>query len=76
MSEESKLMKNTVIIAIGNIFTKCVSFFMLPLYMLLLTTEQYVAESCINGILNILLTKSFHTQGELHFKNSIFQPTK
>jgi len=35
------LAVNTVIIAIGNAFTKCISFFMLPLYTALLTAEQY-----------------------------------
>ena len=41
MSKELKLMKNTAIIAIGNVFTKCISFFMLPLYTSLLTPSEY-----------------------------------
>lgn len=55
MSKESKLMKNTAIIAIGNIFTKCVSFFMLPLYTSLLTTEQYGTVDLISVIVSLLV---------------------
>jgi len=41
MSKESKLMHNTILIAISNICTKFVSFFMMPLYTSLLTTAEF-----------------------------------
>lgn len=41
MNEKKRLIKNTGIIAIGNLSTKLVSFFLLPLYTALLTTGEY-----------------------------------
>ena len=41
MQEQKRLIKNTGIIAIGNISTKLVSFFLLPLYTSLLSTSEY-----------------------------------
>lgn len=41
MKEEHRLIKNTGLIALGNLSTKLVSFFLLPLYTALLTTNQY-----------------------------------
>lgn len=41
MNEGKRLIKNTGIIAIGNLSTKLVSFFLLPLYTSILTTEEY-----------------------------------
>lgn len=41
MKENKRLIKNTGIIAIGNLSTKLVSFFLLPLYTALLTTSEY-----------------------------------
>lgn len=43
------LFKNTGIIAIGQISTKIVNFFLLPLYTALLTTEEY-------GLVDLLIT--------------------
>lgn len=51
MTKETKLIKNTAIIAVGNICTKCISFFMLPLYTSLLTTAEY-------GIVDLVTTYS------------------
>ena len=53
MSRESKLFKNTMIIAIGNICTKCVSFFMLPLYTSILSTAEYGTVDMINVIISL-----------------------
>lgn len=55
MSKESKLMKNTAILAVGNVFTKCVSFFMLPLYTSMLTTEQYGTVDIISVVVSLLV---------------------
>ena len=41
MSEKSRLIKNTGLIAIGNFGAKMVSFLLLPLYTSILTTEEY-----------------------------------
>ena len=54
MSKESKLMKNTVIIAIGNICTKCISFFMMPLYTSMLSTEEYGTVDLIGTYVSLL----------------------
>ena len=43
------LFRNTGIIAIGQISTKIVTFFLLPLYTALLTTEEY-------GLVDLLIT--------------------
>lgn len=41
MDEKKRLLKNTGIIAIGNLSTKLVSFFLLPMYTSLLSTSEY-----------------------------------
>lgn len=41
MSEQSRLIKNTGLIAIGNFGAKVVSFLLLPLYTSILTTAEY-----------------------------------
>lgn len=55
MSKESRLIKNTAIIAIGNICTKCVSFFLLPLYTSLLSAEEYGTIDLINIYVSLLI---------------------
>ena len=41
MNETKRLLKNTGIIAIGNLGAKVISFFLLPLYTAILSTEEY-----------------------------------
>lgn len=41
MNENKRLIKNTGIIAVGNISTKLISFLLLPLYTTLLSTAEY-----------------------------------
>lgn len=41
MNEQKRLLKNTGIIALGNLSTKLVSFFLLPLYTAVLSTAEY-----------------------------------
>jgi len=53
MSKEARLLKNTAIIAVGNIFTKCISFFMLPLYTSLLSTTEYGMVDLITTIVSL-----------------------
>ena len=62
MSKESNLLKNTGIIAIGNICTKCISFFLLPLYTTLLSTSQYGTVDLIGtyvSLFSVVLTLQF-----------------
>lgn len=62
MSKESKLIKNTAIIAVGNICTKCISFFMLPLYTSILSTSEYGTVDIIGtytSLLVIIMTLQF-----------------
>lgn len=68
MSKESKLVKNTMIIAIGNIFTKCMSFFLLPMYTSLLTTKEY-------GVIDIISTyiTMFTILLTLQFEQALFR---
>lgn len=56
MSRESRLVKNTAIIAIGNLFTKCVSFFLLPLYTSILSTEEFGTVDLITTYSSLLAT--------------------
>lgn len=51
MSKESTLIKNTAIIGIGNLSTKILTFFLLPLYTTVLATDDY-------GIIDVLMTVS------------------
>lgn len=62
MTKETKLIKNTAIIAVGNIFTKCISFFMLPLYTTLLSAEEYGTVDLVttySALCVIILTLQF-----------------
>lgn len=69
MSKESKLMKNTIMLAIGNICTKCISFFMLPLYTSILSTSEYGDVDLVStyvSLLIIIMTLQFE-QGVFRF---------
>lgn len=63
MSEKSRLVKNTGLIAIGNFGAKMVSFLLLPLYTSILTTSEYGTYDFIVAISAFLLpvvTMSMH----------------
>lgn len=51
MKETNRLLKNTGIIAIGNLSTKAISFFLLPLYTAILSTHEY-------GVIDYMITLS------------------
>lgn len=55
MNREYTLLKNTVIISIGKICTQMISFFLLPLYTYLLTTEEYGIVDLLNTLVSLLL---------------------
>lgn len=59
MSKETRLLKNTAIIAIGNICTKGISFLLLPLYTSILSAAEYGTVDLIisyTGLLTVFLT--------------------
>ena len=54
MKREKKLLKNTAIIGIGMICTKGISFFLLPLYTALLSTEEYGIVDLVHTIVTLV----------------------
>lgn len=55
MNREKKLFKNTLILSIGNICTKLVTFFLLPLYTAVLSTEEYGIVDLLNTLVSLLI---------------------
>ncbi len=55
MNREKQLVKNTAIITIGKICTQVISFFLLPLYTAILTTEEYGIVDLLNTLISLLL---------------------
>ena len=55
MEREKKLVKNTLILSIGNLFTKLITFFLLPLYTAILSTEEYGIVDLLNTLVSLLL---------------------
>lgn len=51
MSRTTELAKNTAILTVGKLCTQCISFFLLPLYTAILSTEEY-------GTFDLLVTYS------------------
>ncbi len=59
MNREKQLAKNTIIVAMGKIATRFISFFLLPLYTALLTTEEYGTIDLLNTCISLLLPLLF-----------------
>lgn len=55
MSREKRLIKNSVIFAIGNFGSKAITFIMLPYYTYLLTTKQYGEVEIIMSTIALLV---------------------
>lgn len=55
MSREKNLAKNTIIITIGKICTQLITFFLLPLYTGILSTEEYGTVDLLNTLISLLL---------------------
>ena len=53
MSRSKELAKNTIIIFIGTVCTKLVSFFLLPLYTGILSTTEYGIVDLLNTIISL-----------------------
>ena len=52
-SRSKYLIKNTLIFTIGNIGSKVISFFLIPLYTNVLTTSQYGITDLITTIITV-----------------------
>jgi len=55
MSRGKELVKNTAIVAIGKVCTKFLSFFLLPFYTAILSTEDYGIVDLFNTYISLLL---------------------
>lgn len=55
MNREKTLLKNTAIITIGKICTQTITFFLLPLYTYILSTEEYGTVDLLNTLVSLLL---------------------
>ena len=55
MSREKNLLKNTVIITIGKICTQLITFFLLPVYTALLSTEEYGTVDLLNTLVSLCI---------------------
>ena len=55
MEKETKLIKNTIIYAVGNLGSKLLTFLMLPIYTSFLTTEEFGAFDIIVTTVSLLL---------------------
>lgn len=52
---EKKLVKNTIMVAIGKICTQFISFFLLPLYTAMLSAEDYGIVDLLNTYISLLI---------------------
>lgn len=55
MKREKALVKNTLIITIGKICTQLITFFLLPLYTGILSTEEFGIVDLLNTLVSLLL---------------------
>lgn len=55
MSREKTLAKNTIILTIGKICTQMITFFLLPLYTAILSTEEFGTVDLLNTLVSLLL---------------------
>lgn len=65
---EKKLVKNTIIVAIGKICTQFISFFLLPLYTALLSTEEYGIVDLLNTYISLLVPIFFFQMEQAIFR--------
>ncbi|MBO5143537.1 MAG: oligosaccharide flippase family protein [Clostridia bacterium] len=55
MGREKTLLKNTLIITIGKVCTQLITFFLLPLYTGILSTEEYGTVDLLNTLVSLLV---------------------
>lgn len=68
MSREKQLLKNTLIVAIGQFCTKLITFFMLPFYTAYLSTTEYGIVDLFQTIIQLIIPLVF-----LQFDQAIFR---
>lgn len=68
MNREKQLIKNTMILAIGQICTKFVSFFLLPLYTYLLSPEEYGIVDLLNTFISLMIPLFFFQMNQAVFR--------
>lgn len=64
MNRKKYLIKNTIIFTLGNLGTKLISFFLVPLYTSVLSTDQYGTVDLITTIIMIAVPIIFLNIGE------------
>lgn len=55
MNREKSLVKNTIIITIGKICTQMITFFLLPVYTSILSTEEYGIVDLLNTLVSLCI---------------------
>lgn len=55
MNREKQLINNTIILAIGNLSTKCMTFLLVPLYTQYLSTDEYGLVDLLNTFILLLV---------------------
>lgn len=55
MNREKSLVKNTIIITIGKICTQMITFFLLPVYTAILSTEEYGIVDLLNTLISLCI---------------------
>lgn len=65
---ESRLVKNTMIVAIGKICTQFISFFLLPLYTAVLSTTEYGIVDLLNTYVSLLIPIFFFQMEQAVFR--------
>lgn len=67
-NREKQLVKNTAIVAVGQICTKFISFFLLPLYTAVLSTKEYGAVDLLNTYISLILPLVFLQMDQAIFR--------
>lgn len=67
-NREKQLVKNTAIVAVGQICTKFISFFLLPLYTAVLSTKEYGTVELLNTYISLLLPLIFLQMDQAIFR--------
>lgn len=71
MGRGKNLIKNTAILTIGKICTQMITFFLLPLYTAILSTEEYGTVDLLNTLVSLLLPVVTFQVEQALFRNLI-----
>lgn len=67
-NRKTQLAKNTIIVAIGQICTKFITFFLLPLYTSVLSAEEYGVVDLLNTYISLLIPIAFLQMNQAIFR--------